>query len=541
MPGPFNRLIARGTRYLAAFKSEVPQRQFLAPRPRANLPIAISISITVLAVIVVEVLYVWFISVGYWRDWPPTSFYYDMLAEAFQQGQSHLLIEPDPRLAELADPYSQNAREGIPFLTDASYFNGEYYMYWGPAPAAILAGLKLMGTGTVGDEVIVFVAANAVFLFSILILLHMWSRYSAHLRNWVLLPALLVMGTVHPILWIINRPAIQEAAIASGQAFLMAGLYFALPLFENAKVSLWRLFMAGSMWSLALSSRTVLAGAIGFFVAASVLFLVRLSRRPGVHRGIRPGLAGLLMPLIATGLLLGLYNYDRFGSPLELGYRYHLGGRGDYSQGLHVAFRPMFLIPNVYNYLARPVSTLTVFPFVKPIWGRDTLSPLPVELPEPYYAEQVTGALIAAPFLIYLAYLVRWLACSNQLPVGTGGERLADSAQSLAARGFRQVSSIILLGACAAAAPIGLFAIVAARYMLDAIPLFAIASIVGSWIALSGNLQPRSARQLRSMLYLATSSLSVVLGILLAVTGFEARFEHLNPILFDHITRFFAW
>jgi hypothetical protein len=34
---------------------------------------------------------------------------------------------------------------------------------------------------------------------------------------------------------------------------------------------------------------------------------------------------------------------------------------------------------------------------------------------------------------------------------------------------------------------------------------------------------------------------SAAIGLLLAVTGYQARFEHLNPLLFEQITRLLAF
>lgn len=510
--------------------------------PRAGQDRRSALAIGVVSAILVELMFIWMISVGYWTSWPPTSGYYDMLAEAFSRGQLDLPIEPDPQLAGLENPYSSDARDGIPYLADATYFNGRYYMYWGPAPAVILAGLKFTGLERVGDEVVVFGAANLVLLFTILIVIQLWFRYSSELPNWVLFLALLVVGLAHPLLWILNRPAIHEAAIASGQAFLLGGLYFALPAFENARASTWRLAAAGSLWALAMSSRTILVVPIGLFVVAVLKYAGVTLRPAAMPRHFRSSLLGLLMPMVVGGSLLALYNFNRFGNVLEFGWRYHLGGRGDYSQGLYRAFNLMFIVPNVYNYLARPVSTLTVFPFIKPIWGRDTLSPLPVELPEPYYVEQVTGALVAVPFLLYSGYLVGWLVCSDAWPGRDPRLNPVEASnRSLVEANFRRVMSIILLGGLAAAAPLALFSIVAARYLLDAVPLFLIASIGGSWIVLSRNFRTRWGRYRGSLVYVFTSLLSVLASFLLAVTGFEARFEHLNPILFDRITRLLAW
>jgi hypothetical protein len=62
---------------------------------------------------------------------PATTLYYDMLAEAFAAGQMHLKATPDPRLAELSNPYDPaehraipRCRQGRTCLFDASYYQG---------------------------------------------------------------------------------------------------------------------------------------------------------------------------------------------------------------------------------------------------------------------------------------------------------------------------------------------------------------------------------------------------------------------------------
>src|SRR3954470_24473301 len=67
----------------------------------------------------------------------PTGFY-GWLTEAFSLGQTHLTIEPDPRLRSLQNPWA--AYQGVPRLHDATYFEGHYYLYFGPT-AAIFPGL----------------------------------------------------------------------------------------------------------------------------------------------------------------------------------------------------------------------------------------------------------------------------------------------------------------------------------------------------------------------------------------------------------------
>lgn len=344
----------------------------------------------------------------------------------------------------------------------------------------------------------------------------------------------------HPLLWELNRPAIQEAAIVSGQAFLLAGLFLAMPLYEGGTYRPIRLLIVGTLWSLAVGTRLVLIGAIGVFLLLILLIQVRewLSGQSG--RSLASYSAALLAPLAISALSLGAYNQVRFGSPFESGWGYYLGGRGDFSQGLSQAFHVQLLVPNLYNYIGRHVNTLTVFPYIKPLWGRDTLSPLPFALPDKYYAEQVTGVLIASPFVLYAAYLAKWFICIRpQSSVIPHSDKARDQGMGLMP-GFSRLAIIFGSGTIFAALPLVFFAIVATRYMLDATQLLAITAVLGCWAFYYSNRHSASRRLVASLAILATMAVSVISSFLLAVTGFEARFEHLNPELFEQITRFFA-
>jgi len=54
------------------------------------------------------------------------------------------LERPDPRLAELGDPYEYTQRKDIPYHWDASYYEGRYYLYWGPVPALVSAAFEAL-------------------------------------------------------------------------------------------------------------------------------------------------------------------------------------------------------------------------------------------------------------------------------------------------------------------------------------------------------------------------------------------------------------
>ncbi|MCS7002239.1 MAG: hypothetical protein NZ518_05255, partial [Dehalococcoidia bacterium] len=67
-----------------------------------------------------------------------TSTLYRSQADGFAAGSWHLPHTPPAALAALPDPYDPSARAGICALHDASYRDGRYALYFGPAPAVVM-------------------------------------------------------------------------------------------------------------------------------------------------------------------------------------------------------------------------------------------------------------------------------------------------------------------------------------------------------------------------------------------------------------------
>src|SRR6202142_1830101 len=109
--------------------------------------------LTALSALLVVVIYIFFISVGTWTKWPATTDFYAQLAKAFDQGQVSLLTKPDPSILALQNPYQDDAlRKQTTYPWDVSLFNGKYYIYWGPAPAIVMAIVGLFHPIKAGDQ-----------------------------------------------------------------------------------------------------------------------------------------------------------------------------------------------------------------------------------------------------------------------------------------------------------------------------------------------------------------------------------------------------
>ena len=308
--------------------------------------------------LLVLLAYVFFISVGQWTVWPPSTDYYDQLARSFRAGHIDLATRPDSSLLALSNPYDPDARKGIPGLQveqpgtiwDMSLYDGRVYLYWGPAPALLLSAIKFVYPAQVGDQVLTFAFLLGSFLFQALLLIKIRSRFFPSASAWTLIAGILLAGFINPAPWLLNIPRIYEAAIAAGQFFLMGGLYFAFMGLDRPVLSPWRLALAALAWGCAVGSRATLAIPVAFL---GVMVLLRLLLSPDRAQALRARLApvgAFGFPFLAGAILLAWYNFVRFGSVFEFGFRYAITML-DQNRYHNVLFSPAYLLPNTYLYL----------------------------------------------------------------------------------------------------------------------------------------------------------------------------------------------
>jgi hypothetical protein len=483
-----------------------------------SLRVRLPISLLSLAVIA---CHAWFVTAGNPAAPPATTLYYDMLAEAFAAGQTHLKAVPDPRLAALSDPYSSAEFPDIPrcpqgqtsgcILFDATYYDGKYYLYWGPAPAALFTPLKLAGVGTVSDAVFALVGASSLFVFTAAFLILAWRRFFQSLPGWLLVPPLLLAGVAYPLPWALDGPRIYEAAILHGAAFLMAGLVAAFPILAGSPARPGRLLLVGTLWGLAFATRATLLLPIAAF---SVALVWLVWRRPSSSTPASGGrLAAMLaIPIGASAALIAWYNFDRFSNPLEFGFRFLVGALAGQAEGTLAAFRLGNIPINLYHYAFAPASLIAQAPFLRPSLARPSIGLIASPRPDLFYGELITGLIFSTPFLLFAVFLLWWLPCSTRPCSGELNTARGKTGQDSP---LRTIIGFFLLGSLAGAIPILSFFVVTARYLLDVSPMLIVLAGLGAWIAYAGA-ATRTARILVVIAILGTALASATASILLA-------------------------
>jgi hypothetical protein len=487
-----------------------------------------------LPVLLVLLVYVWFISAGKWTSWPPTAIYnyYSKLASAFQHGHLYLDDKPSPELLALRDPYRKGARLDISYIWDASLYEGRYYLYWGPTPALIILPFKLAFSSEVGDNFLVFGFVSGLYLTLCALLLRIWDRFFRGLPQWLLLLAILLAGLVIPLSWMLNRPEVYEAAIAAGQLFLFLGLYFAYAALDREALSVWRLYLASAFWGLAVGSRTSQAFPIVFLILAAAAWLyVDRSRLKMADRWPQV-LTAMLLPFAVSGVALCWYNWARFGSVTEFGYRYQLTLL-PFPQHYSEIFSTLYILPNLYNYFLNPFALAGSFPFIKPQYGKTDFG-AHILLPKIYFSEAVTGLVYTFPFLV-LAVFPLFLALLRKPAIQTNVVRQGRDQGALRWLQF----SLIGVGIVELASLLAFF-FATMRYFADTVPALLLLSVLGFWEAYQ-YFTPRSvARVVFSGVSVILAAMTILTSTLLAISSYQERFLTTNPALMEQLNKLFS-
>ena len=302
--------------------------------------------------------------------------YYDLLTESVTKGRLDLGIAPSKELQLLEDPYNPKGRIHGTYLWDASYWKGKYYIYFGITPVLTLFLPFYNATGIFFPGCLaaaLFCSLGYLFsLLSLLALCRIQSEFDDIHRkeecrsSWPLrstahatLTALVLgMGNFCPFM--LKQPFVYQIAVAGGFCFGMMGIFSLLQVWLKRKKGLsclvW-LAISGLSLALAVGSRPSL-------IICSVLpiLLFYFLRHEKILTWGR--LLAFGIPYCSYGLFLAAYNYLRFESPFEFGFKYVL----DDDSNILPVFSVRNLAVGLFGFLIEPPKLLADYPYVTLHW-----------------------------------------------------------------------------------------------------------------------------------------------------------------------------
>jgi hypothetical protein len=458
--------------------------------------------------------YAWLSSAGSGNHPGTTTYYYDDLAEAFLDGHLYLLIQPDPHLLAMDNPYNLSARTeltrmGVETPTDLSFYRGKFYLYWGPVPALLLASIRLFSSQQpIGDFFLAFVFGVGILLAQSFLLLILWDGYFRTLPKWTLYLSIFLSGlswAAGLLRYEHDHARVYEAAIAGGQFFLISGLLMAFTALTRPSISNWRLVLSGLLWALAIGSRHILVVPLGLIIILTAFWLLRI-KTDFVTKIAQLLSLGLL--LILGGGSLGWYNWVRFGSISETGFSYALAGV-DLQEHSSELFSVSYIIQNLYNYLLNPPHFMSAFPFVSMLKGSKNLT-LPFYTgPEFYYAQPMTGLLYLFPFAVFA--VVPLIVLLSKLFKGNStkdnNHRLLSWIALNLSSSFFVTFSLLMI-----------FFWAGIRYMGDFLPGLSILSVLGFWQGYQFTIHKSLTKNLYTLSGSILAGVSIFVSTLLAIS-----------------------
>lgn len=294
------------------------------------------------------------------------------LVDAFEAGQVHLLTTPSEELLAMENPYDWSARraEGVSYLWDHLLFEGKYYSYYGIAPVILLFLPYHLLTGEyfiTSVAVFIFGALGIVFLS--LLYLEFCERFCKKLPNNILLCTFVILQLSSGVWYNFMSPLFYEIAQSSAFMFTVAGFFFLLRsgILGEGKIKYRHIVLGTMMLSWAVLCRATTAV---YCIAALVMLFwgfmkhrrtlgEALSDTKNVKKKRRTELTKYLVSTFICFVLIGgiqvVYNWVRFGNPLDFGIQYSLT-INDFTRS---QYHTDFVMIGIYNFLF-------AFPLIKP-------------------------------------------------------------------------------------------------------------------------------------------------------------------------------
>lgn len=287
--------------------------------------------------------------------------YYNSQVHGFLSG--HLYMDALPYYADWASP-DPNVRVKRPYLLDASYFKGHYYLYFGVTPAALILLPYSWLTGSDLDpRFIVAFCAVAGFLFSAGILRMAMRDHIGRAGPWFAFAAAVVLAFSTAVPSLLTRALFYEIAIASGYACTMSGAFWTYRAVSGHGRTCLQLALASLSFGLAVGCRPDFVLNAPIPIAAAFLIAWRGDAKAPGRRSIVQMAAASAVPAGCIGILLAVYNYERFGNPSEFGVSYSVN---TFMTGTQPLFSRAYLWPNIHWYYLTLPALSPYFPYVFP-------------------------------------------------------------------------------------------------------------------------------------------------------------------------------
>lgn len=345
----------------------------------------------------------------------------------------------------------------------------------------------------------------------------------------------LVSSLNTPVLFLINRPFVYEAAIISAQFFLILGIYTTIRALTSTKLkSLWLIF-AGFSLSAAIASRFTYIFSV-LFICFIILF--KLLKSILIKKEKWTLLLSFAIPVVLIGTGLAWFNFVRFGNILESGLRYQLTGDA-LPDNFRLLFSPIYFAANTYSSLFRPLGfSVKEFPFFFSPYVLDKMWPNFIHRPPTYYSgEPVVGVFASIPFLWSILFPIIMMFKEGMDWINEKKSIFTTSDSNSIPKWV-----ILLLSGTGILLYVTLMFYVMStmRFLVDFVPLWMLCAGISSWHFLARLGEKTGWKRVFLLTLIILCAMTIIISLFLNMQSGDKRFLTNNPSLYYLLAHFFT-
>ncbi len=263
--------------------------------------------------------------------------YYNLIVKSLKNYKLYIcednenLLSKDPNLYKNYQISYKNFKN-IPSLFDTSYYKGKLYLYFGITPVLLFyLPFNLITNLYLTDKLLVLILSCFIFLFSLIIIKKISDRITViqNIPPNILVLCIFITGFCNLLPFLVIKSSIYEVAITTAIFLLLLSIYiFYNYMYAQTKSNKYILLFCLS-FTLCLS-----VGARPYYVLFIPIFFIAIiwltyKETESINQ-IIVSILYFLIPCLLYGTIIALYNYLRFDSIFEFGWKYQLNPLNQY-------------------------------------------------------------------------------------------------------------------------------------------------------------------------------------------------------------------
>lgn len=289
---------------------------------------------------------------------------YKELADALLNGQVALNYVPSEGLVNAPNPYDTIYLQanGIDYRADYAYYEGAYYVYFGIIPELLLyLPYHAITGGNLPNHFAVF-AFYVIFVIGVFSLIRQiitWSFSEDKVPYAAYLMISTSIATAPTFAYIFFTADMYSVPIMAALGLTVLGLSLWLHGINYSKGRIVAYILGSMCMAMVAGCRPQL---ILFSVLAVALFWNAVFKERSLFsRGTVGATLSLILPYVLVAIVVGYYNYARFGSVFDFGATYSLTNNDMNLRGISLSR----MLLGLACFLLTPPNITTSFPFLQ--------------------------------------------------------------------------------------------------------------------------------------------------------------------------------